>query len=249
MKWWFSDYDGTINIHHNDEIETKDLRFIKKWIETGNKFAIATGKMHHEIAPVLAMNKIPYDYMICNNGAIAYGKDQGILYHTPILMSSRAAIMDKLKVLQTKYILGYCTLDARKDYSYVPTPEIDDDPFFANAPKCNNLDEGAKDILNNPDLNLIYVYLSLKDVEKVKDFLQDIPGCKVVRTHKNVLEVMDASVSKAHGIKEIQKIHKFKIDDVIASGDGKNDIEMLQITAKAFTMTNHQKMLINMLMK
>jgi hypothetical protein len=43
MKWWFSDYDGTINVNHNDIIEQQDLEFINEWIDDGNKLVIATG--------------------------------------------------------------------------------------------------------------------------------------------------------------------------------------------------------------
>ncbi|WP_257789172.1 HAD family hydrolase [Spiroplasma clarkii] len=65
-------------------------------------------------------------------------------------------------------------------------------------------------------------------------------GCKAVRTHTNVLEVMDNDVSKAAGIGIIQKIHNFSNDDIVACGDGENDIEMLTKAKYSFAMTNHQ---------
>ena len=220
MKWWFSDYDGTINLSHNDNIDQRDLNFIKKWIADGNKFAIATGRMHHEIAPILEKNQIPYDYMVCNNGAMAFEKNTGILYHTIIPMEARPALLAVMQKLQDRFTLGYCEFDKRMDYSHVYTEEIDSNHFFKNAPKQNNLETGAKAILTSPDLNLVYIYLNQADIAEVKEAFSQVPGCKVIRTHTNVIEVMSAEVSKAHGINEIQKIHNFANQDIVASGDG-----------------------------
>ncbi|AGR41743.1 Cof-type HAD-IIB family hydrolase [Spiroplasma diminutum] len=242
MKWWFSDYDGTINLKHNNYIDPRDLDFIKRWIKDGNKFAIATGRMEHEIRPVLESSNIPYDYMICNNGAVIYDKENGILESASIPMESRKDIIELFDTLKDEYILGYCLKDQRMGYSRVEVEEIYSNPFLNEyATKENNFEKGNNDILNSPDLNLLYFFVAVKDIEKVKKIIDGkIKGCKAVRTHQNVIEIMREDVSKAYGIKILQEINNFSLEDVYTSGDGENDIEMLELTNNSFAMRNHQ---------
>ncbi|QHX36291.1 Cof-type HAD-IIB family hydrolase [Spiroplasma sp. BIUS-1] len=242
MKWWFSDYDGTINLTHNDFIDSRDLEFIKRWIDQGNKFAIATGRMEHEIKPILEKSNIPYDYMICNNGAVVYNKDSEIIANASIPMESRKDIIELFESLREEYILGYCLKDQRTAYSRVEEPEIYTNPFLSRyAPEKNNFEQGKEDILNNPDLNLLYFFIPEAKVLEVKNLLNGrIKNCKAFRTHRNVIEIMREDVSKAYGIKVIQDINGFETKDIYASGDGENDIDMLKYTQNSFAMKNHQ---------
>ncbi|AUB31102.1 Cof-type HAD-IIB family hydrolase [Spiroplasma floricola] len=242
MKWWFSDYDGTINLKHNDYIDSRDLEFIKRWIAKGNKFAIATGRMEHEIKPVLQKAQIPYDYMICNNGAVVYEKEYGVIANASIPMESRKEIIELFDTLKEKYILGYCLKDKRMSYSKIEEPEIYTNPFLKKyAPSENNFEQGNEDISNSPDLNLLYFYVPDSKVLQVKEMLNGkIKGCKAVRTHKNVIEIMREDVSKAYGIKVIQQLKGFDTKDIYTSGDGENDIEMLKYTKNSFAMKDHQ---------
>ncbi|AOG59996.1 HAD superfamily hydrolase [Spiroplasma helicoides] len=242
MKWWFSDYDGTINLEHNDTIDPRDLDFINRWIENGNSFSIATGRMPHEIEAVLDKAKVPYNYIICNNGAVIYEKGKGIILNTPIPMEERQNIIKLFKKLRDDHILGYCLLDQRRDYSKVPVEEIDSNPFLSfNGPHKNNFEEGEKEILNSKDLNLLYIYLRVDEAEPLKKIVKEmLPNCKVVRTHKNILEIMHPKVSKGDGIERIRDLKHFDYKDVVTSGDGENDIEMLDVTNHSFAMSNHQ---------
>ncbi|WP_338985174.1 Cof-type HAD-IIB family hydrolase [Spiroplasma endosymbiont of Diplazon laetatorius] len=242
MKWWFSDYDGTINLMHNNFIDPRDLEFIKLWIDNGNKFAIATGRMEHEITPVLEKADIPYDYMICNNGAVIYEKGKGVIENATIPMESRQDIINVFESIREKHVLGYCLKDERKPYSKVDEPEVYTNPFLEQyAPRENNFEEGNFDILNSPDLNLLYIFVAESDVLTVKTLLKNkIRNCKAVTTHRNVIEIMREDVSKAYGIEVIQKLNGFETSKVYTSGDGENDIEMLEFTENSFAMQNHQ---------
>lgn len=238
MKWWFSDFDGTISLSYNKDIDKRDLNFINKWIAQGNKFTVATGRMISQIKDVLEDFQIPYNYIICNNGSVVYEKEKGVIAHNIIPKKNRAEILKILKEIRKNYMISYCLLDKRYDYSTVQTREIDS--RYTTAPKSNRFEMGDKDILESDNLNTILFYINQEDAERVKAYFSAIPELKAIRTHTNMIEVVCKNVSKAKGIEVIQEIYGFNDEHIIASGDGENDIEMLEKANLSFVMTNHQ---------
>jgi Cof subfamily protein (haloacid dehalogenase superfamily) len=237
MKWWFSDYDGTINVNHNDIIEQQDLEFINEWIDDGNKLVIATGRMNHEILGVLKQNAIPFDYLVMNNGACVYDKSNNLISHLTIPMAARKEIVAILTEWKDRFAISYCIENTRTDLTSVYTKEIEESEFLRQyAPHHNNFAAGIKDIETNKDLNIIYFYVNKGDIEEIKNRFHAIPGLKAVRTVTNVIEVMNADVSKAHGIKIIEDMHNLDSANIFTSGDGENDIEMLAHTKHSFAM-------------
>ena len=61
------------------------------------------------------------------------------------------------------------------------------------------------------------------------------------------LEIMPKHVSKGYAIKEIAKLENINIDEIIAFGDGFNDLEMLSIVGKGCIMGNASEKLKNAL--
>lgn len=76
-KLLVSDYDDTLytsnkNIYFN-------IIAIEKFRKNGNKFAIATGRDFKSINGVIQKYKIPYDYLICNDGSIIFDNNNNII--------------------------------------------------------------------------------------------------------------------------------------------------------------------------
>ncbi|WP_146637213.1 HAD family hydrolase [Spiroplasma clarkii] len=102
MKWWFSDYDGTLNLDHSNKIKDKDLEFIRNWKKQGNKFVVATGRMVQEISTILEGYQIDYDYLICNNGATVYDSNKQMIHCQSINLACRPKFerfLKRLKIL------------------------------------------------------------------------------------------------------------------------------------------------------
>ncbi|AHI54243.1 HAD-superfamily hydrolase [Spiroplasma sabaudiense Ar-1343] len=237
MKWWFSDYDGTINLKHDDSIDKRDLDFISSFMDRNNQFAIASGRLHNEIKDVLKNNNIKYNYIIACNGAAVYDKNDKLVQSLPIPMEDRQSILNLL--LENKDLIsGYCDMDERKDFNSEKISVIHDNPFFiGSVPLNNNHVEGEKDILNSGNINIIYFYGEEKSLSLVQEKANKISDrLKAIKTHTNVLEIVNKEVSKAFGIKFIMKKHSIEVGDIITSGDGENDIEMLDLTPNSFVM-------------
>ncbi|WP_408640665.1 HAD family hydrolase [Spiroplasma taiwanense] len=50
-----------------------------------NKFIIATGRSKKEAIEILKRNNLDFDYLITNNGAILYDKNQNILIEKQLI--------------------------------------------------------------------------------------------------------------------------------------------------------------------
>ncbi|AXK50716.1 Cof-type HAD-IIB family hydrolase [Spiroplasma alleghenense] len=239
MKWWFSDYDGTINLNHDDSIDKRDLKFINEFIDAGNQFAIASGRLHKEIKNVLSKSNLNYDYIVACNGAALYDSDDNLIQNLPIKLDERKEILEILE--SNKHLItGYCDLDIRKDFNAVYIKEINENPFFIGTiPLENNHEQGTNEILNSPDINIIYFYGLEAELIKIQEEVNGTKhNFKAIKTHTNVLEIVNKNVSKAFGIEYIMQNHNINIKDVITSGDGENDIEMLRFTNNSFAMKN-----------
>ncbi|HIZ83301.1 MAG TPA: HAD family hydrolase [Firmicutes bacterium] len=66
-----SDYDGTLC--RDGRISEEDLAAIKRWREAGHLFGVISGRgyssLYHEVA---VRNRVPYDFLIGNNGCVLY---------------------------------------------------------------------------------------------------------------------------------------------------------------------------------
>ncbi len=73
MRVAVSDYDGTLCI--GNEVSERTLAGIDCWRKAGNAFGIATGRDLDLILAETQRWKIPYDFLICCDGATIYNHD------------------------------------------------------------------------------------------------------------------------------------------------------------------------------
>lgn len=69
MKILASDFDNTIYFLDNEEQNKKNRDAIDQFIREGNVFCIITGRNYTSLKKHLTENKIPYSYLICEDGA------------------------------------------------------------------------------------------------------------------------------------------------------------------------------------
>lgn len=77
-KLLVSDYDNTLCTLKSSISLNVDT--IKKFRDSGHKFVIATGRCFNSIKQMTDTYKIPYDYLICNDGSIIFDSNGKILH-------------------------------------------------------------------------------------------------------------------------------------------------------------------------
>jgi len=77
MKLLAVDYDGTFKSN------LKNLKInidkINQFMQSGNKFAIITGRSFKQIESEIKKYNIKYNYLVCNNGLIVFDETNKII--------------------------------------------------------------------------------------------------------------------------------------------------------------------------
>lgn len=74
----------------------------------------------------------------------------------------------------------------------------------------------------------------LREIQKE---LQNHP-CQSVITSSSWLEILPLNNSKGNAVKLLSQICGYKLEEIIAFGDGENDLSMLEIVGKGYAMGN-----------
>ena len=78
MKILASDFDKTLYVSNNGVFH-KNVESIIEFKNRNNLFIIITGRQYSDILPLLKKYKIPYDYLICGDGASTYDKENKLI--------------------------------------------------------------------------------------------------------------------------------------------------------------------------
>jgi hypothetical protein len=239
MKLIASDIDGTL-LRSDRTISETTKQALRRWMEKGNVFAIATGRMFE--AGRLVTYDFDYDgYLIaCNGGVVKHLK-------TGEILASNA--MDKDIVDE---ILTICkTYDA-----YVNMYDLSTIYATRNtnlALKFGNMMQALPkayhfDIKVQPDLRPIAKEIDVYKLgvfsENAETFLalqkvlQSLGGIEACLSMATSLDITAKGVTKATGIEAIRTHYGISIADVIAFGDHENDQDMIRYAGTGVAMGN-----------
>lgn len=84
MKIAFSDFDGTLYFHAQDNIPQINIDAIKIWQDKGNLFVLCSGRDIHSLMYEVNHYDLTYDYVICNNGGTIFDKNLKLIKHFPL---------------------------------------------------------------------------------------------------------------------------------------------------------------------
>ena len=222
IKLWISDIDGTL-INYDGSYTNEMMSTIEKVKNKGVKIVIATGRMFmgaeyaakkfnlntpvvcYQGAVVRTKNEILWQATINNNIAtdiVDYLRKKNI--HTHIYNDDTLYVEDDNKRIMDEYCNGRGTT-----YKYIKNFN---ELSFKNIPKILGVIEN--------DVEMQKIKKELK--EKYKGILT------IVQSAKNYLEITDIKASKGSALNFLKKYWNLSDDEVIASGDQDNDIELLK---------------------
>ena len=99
MKLLVSDYDGTFNEDGKKIKIDRNIESIRRFMDSGNVFAFATGRSFDSIKGETIKYNIPYNYLICNNGTSIFDKNDNLIFQNKMILENVIKTLEYLKKL------------------------------------------------------------------------------------------------------------------------------------------------------
>jgi hypothetical protein len=233
IKLLVFDLDGTLlDIEH--KLQRKTIEAVKQVREKGIKTMVATGRMYRSAKPHTKLLEI-VDPIITYNGALVIDpKDERELFHAPIPFD----IADEI----TKMVVqnGYHLQLYIDDNLYVAEKNKYTDTYYEIAGiEANYVGRLDKFLNEEPTKMLIIEEDENKQVE-IKNFLKVNFEDKIElsSSYSSFIEITKKDISKAVPLKEIAAEFDIKQEEVMAFGDGLNDLKMIEWAGTGIAMQN-----------
>ena len=234
IKIVFFDIDETLIVKDKDYLPASVLPAIRGLKANGIIPAIATGRTPFSFPPKIKalVAGAEMDMFVTMNGQYVRYQDQVLAQH-PIAPAKIQRVVDFLAAHNI-------------DYAFVS-----DECICVSA--VNDKVRSAMDPLRT-DYHIDKDYFTKHDVFQILPFYdqsQDeliarsgiLDGLKVVRWHENSVDLFDQQGSKARGIDSAIRHFGLTMDNVMAFGDGLNDVEMLSTVGVGVAMGNAHEQL------
>ena len=227
IKAVFFDVDGTLISHRKHAVPVSTIRAIARLRKQGILTFVATGRHPIELKKLLP-ESLEFDAYLCLNGMYCFNHRE-VISTKPIPQDD---IKGLLKIL---------------DENPFPCTFITQDEMYMNY--ANDLvaevqRDISSDVSNTKDISnvlqeeiLQVIPYGLDDIE-ISTVLDYMPHCKATSWHKRARDIIVKEGGKDIGIQEILQYYNLDLSQIMAFGDGDNDVKMLEIAGIAVAMGN-----------
>lgn len=244
IKLVASDLDGTL-LNKNKEITPRLFAALKKLDELGIYFVPSTGRPFGTVPQ--AIKELPFlKYVITSNGATIYDavEQKNIIenYLTPEAVDAVIEIARELPVITEYFIEGKAYI-AKKVYddlspfnlteshvTYIKNSRTPVEDFW-NEMKRNNT------VLEN--INLVFADMELR--KETWNRLKALGLASVTAATTKNIEITSLYATKAKALEKLCEVLGFTRENVVAMGDGDNDMPMIQFAGIGIAMENGEE--------
>ena len=241
IKLVASDLDGTL-LNKNKEITPRLFDALKKLDELGIYFVPSTGRPFGTVPK--AIKELPFlKYVITSNGAAIYDatEQKNIIenFLTPEAVDAVIEIAKELPVITEYFIEGkaYIAKDIYDDLApfnlteshvtYIKNSRTPVEDFW-NEMKRNNT------VLEN--INLVFADMELR--KETWDRLKALGLASVTAATTKNIEITSLFATKAKALEKLCEVLGFTSENVLAMGDGDNDMPMIEFAGIGVAMAN-----------
>jgi Cof subfamily protein (haloacid dehalogenase superfamily) len=216
------DIDGTV-LTERDDISDAVRAAVTRVADLGHEVMLATGRSSRETLPVLNRLGLTPEWVVCSNGAITLRKDA---------MASRGYRVEYVETFNPENVLRtirphlpdgrYAVEDDKGDYYYTePFPGVD----VTNATHKVSFD----DLLHRNATRVVVV----SPDHETEDFLAVVERMGLQRVSYSIgwtawLDISPDGINKATALERVRQHLDIPRANIVAVGDGRNDIEMLE---------------------
>lgn len=228
IKAVFFDVDGTLVSFDTHKVPKTTLDAIVSMQEKGIKVFVATGRHQSILTLGNNVHEINFDGYVTLNGQYCFTKENEVLHEKHISENDIEAIVKfiKEKDVPCGFIEG--------EQMYVN--KIDDvvEKVFTDVnlplPKVKDIDRALE--------NKVFQLNPYIPVEIEDEFMATMPNSDFTRWSPLFMDVIPAGGGKHVAVQKVMDHYGYKKDEVMAFGDGENDITMLKAVGIGVAMGN-----------
>lgn len=227
IKGIFFDVDGTLISRRRSYISDGVLKALEKLREQGIKLFIATGRHYIELEKLGINKQFVFDGYLTLNGGYCFNHEEAI-YSNPIDKGDVAKIVEYI----TKYNLACSFVETDDLYVNKIDGLVIDAQIFLNTslPPVKDINRA----LNND----IYQIDPFVKSDEIKNIMELTKCCKYTQWYESGYDIIPKTGGKHEGIKAMLEYYEFDKSEIMAFGDGHNDIEMLMFAGIGICMEN-----------
>lgn len=224
IKAAFFDVDGTVYSHESKCVPESTIEALKALRKKGIKTFLATGRHFSEIDE-FPVGKIPFDGYVMLTGQLCTDGKRNVIFGNAIDGSDAECLLNEFKKKEMPVML------VEKDKLYINL--VNEIVINGQAEISSPIPE-VMEYKGDP----VYQIICYGGKELEMELIPKLPNCKITRWCPFGIDVISKTGGKVTGIKKMLEVHGIGQEEVIAFGDGENDIEMLQFAGIGVAMGN-----------
>lgn len=224
IKAAFFDVDGTVYSHESKCVPESTIEALKALRKKGIKTFLATGRHFSEIDE-FPVGKIPFDGYVMLTGQLCTDGKRNVIFGNAIDGADAECLLNEFKKKEMPVML------VEKDKLYINL--VNEIVINGQAEISSPIPE-VMEYKGDP----VYQIICYGGKELEMELIPKLPNCKITRWCPFGIDVISKTGGKVTGIKKMLEVHGIGQEEVIAFGDGENDIEMLQFAGIGVAMGN-----------
>jgi len=225
IKACFFDVDGTLVSHEQKKVPESTRKSLKQLREKGIKIFMSTGR-HLRDLEKLPLEGIEFDGFVTLNGQLCADGEKKVIYRNPLEEKDARALVKIFQgneeplmlVEENRLYVNFINDTVRQTQKEISTP-LPEVSCYDGAP--------------------IYTAIAFIREEEEERFRPLIPeGCKMTRWNPAGVDLIARTGGKVAGMERILARYGMNCGEIMAFGDGENDIEMLRFARIGVAMGN-----------
>lgn len=242
------DLDGT-SLDSNSKISDKLVQLLNEIRNKGIKIFFVTGRTKLEVDEVLP-DYLDRDGLVTANGMVNYIDHEVISKHALNTELVEKVVFEARndELYYEVHPQGFTRYALSEDQNYMKQELSLDKPASLKVNEYLARLENLDSLLNWENKlileDVVKVYFFSMNQEKIRLFKEKLGNMQnhypfdLFSSSAHSAEIMTSGVSKATGVKQLLNHYKLPSDQMLAVGDGGNDLPMFQVAGCAVAMQN-----------
>ncbi len=224
IKAIFFDVDGTLLSHKQGKVPSSTVAALRKVREKGIQTVIATGRDIVELDK-LPVHDVDFDGYLTLNGSLLLDSSKQVYAGTPINAGEMEIVANIFKAKKVPFVL---IGQGNRYINYVNDTVVDtQNSTHGTIPKIGEY--------NGEEVYQCLAFVGDHERQLLDDILDE---CAITSWNKTGIDIIPKGGGKSKGIELFLEKAGMTREDIMAFGDGENDIDMLEFAGIGVAMGN-----------